>query len=83
MNGDGCATARHRRRRVYQMMRPTSNVAPRMPPTTPPAMAPVSELDLFWLPEPAEELDVDVDDVDVDEDVDGAPSGESFTKKKN
>jgi hypothetical protein len=46
-------------------------------------MAPVSELDLFWLPEPAEELDVDVDDVDVDEDVDGAPSGESFTKKKN
>ena len=82
MNGDGCATARHRRRRVYQTMRPTSNVAPRTPPTTPPAMAPVFELDLFWLPEPAEELDVDVDDVDVDEAVDGVPSGLSSTKKK-
>jgi len=62
---------------VYQMMTPTSSVAPRTPPTTPPAIAPVFELLLFELLELVEELGLDVDDVDVDEPVDGVPSGVS------
>jgi len=61
---------------VYQMMRPTTSVATRTPPTTPPAIAPVLELFLFELELGlVEELDPDVDDVDAD--VDGVPSGES------
>jgi len=78
MNGEGRAVARHRRRRVNQMMRPTTSVAPRTPPTTPPAIAPV--LELFWFELElglVEELDPDVDDVDADEAVDAVPSGES------
>ena len=75
MNGDGRATARHRRRRVYQMMKPTSSVAPMTPPTTPPAIAPVFELLWFELLELVEELGLAVDDVDVDEPFDGVPSG--------
>jgi hypothetical protein len=81
MNGEGLATERHRRRRVYQKMRPTSSVPPRMPPTTPPAIAPVFELLLFEV-ELVEELGAAVDDVDVDELVDGVPSGVSFNREK-
>jgi hypothetical protein len=83
MNGEGRAVARHRRRRVNQMMRPTTSVAPRTPPTTPPAIAPV--LELFWFELElglVEELDPDVDDVDADEAVDAVPSGESLAQLK-
>lgn len=82
INGDGLATERHRRRRVYQKMRPPSNTAPRMPPTTPPAIAPAFEL--FFEPEPAAVVEVApaLDDVDVDEPADGVLSGLSVNKER-
>jgi len=84
MNGEGRATVRHRRRRVYQMMRPTSSVATTTPPTTPPAIAPVLELFLFELElELVEELGTDVEDVDVADETVCVPSGESLAQRKS
>ena len=82
MNGEGRAAARDRRRRVYQMMRPITSVAPTTPPTTPPAIAPVLELFFFEVePGLVEELDRDVDDADAVEAVDGVPSGVSLAQR--
>jgi len=73
MNGEGRATARDRRRRMYQKRRPISNAAPRMPPTTPPAIAPVFELLELVLVF----VEVGADVVDVDVDAPGVRSGVS------